>query len=114
MEPSQHRHCHPPTAAELKAGSDCETLVSTAAPSTGLGLDVPTPWFTPLHPSQVSALLARAEKVKQGGEEALAHLKSPQRGPGIPPLHPSSLCYAISFPEIQTVFIKEWHALKMI
>lgn len=39
--------------------------------------------------------------------------KSPWRGRGIPLLHPSSLCYAMSFPGTQTVFLKEWHALKM-
>lgn len=81
--------------------------------SPSAGLDVPTPWFTPLHPSQVSALLARAEEVKQGGEQVLAYLKSPQRSPGFPLLHPSSPCYVTSFPGIQTVFLKEWHPLKV-
>lgn len=88
------RHCHPP-AAELTVGSDCETLVSTAAPRAGLALGAPTSWFTSVYPCRASALLASAEKEKHGGKQALEVSMEGSRHPTAPSQLPL-LCHELS------------------
>lgn len=112
------RHPVSPSAATLPQQQSSRLaqtvgLCIHSSPRHRAGAGRAGPLVHSIAPKTGSTLLARAEKVKQGGLRDLVHLKLPQRGAGILLLHPSSLCYAIRFLGIQTIFLKEWHALKM-
>lgn len=90
VAPGQHRHCHPPTAAELRP-RDSGTHSSPQHCGYRAGAGRANPLVHPTAPKPgFAALLVRTETIKQGNRHW--DTKSPQRGPGIPLLHPSSFC----------------------